>query len=152
MSGKNIEEKLNSHLIALFRVGLASLVLNLYLNWIFYPDLLSYQSSRVAAFYINKNYPGVPAGCLSIYSPSFEFYLNDTLIKTDTATLKQGSQPKPAIWYITEKELDFIKQQNLRYEMIKEFDEFHVTMLTLKFINTKTRSRELKKYYLVNIL
>jgi len=30
--------------------------------------------------------------------------------------------------------------------------EFHVTTLSLKFVNKKTRSKELKKYFLVKLL
>ena len=45
-----------------------------------------------------------------------------------------------------------MQQKNIRYEIIKELPEFHVTMLTLKFINKKTRSGELKKNYIVRML
>ena len=51
-----------------------------------------------------------------------------------------------------QEELDFINQRGIHYEMIKELDEFHVTMLSLKFINKKTRSKELKKHYLIKLL
>ena len=40
----------------LFQTGAAILVVNLYINLVFYPDLLKYQGSSEAAFYMNKNY------------------------------------------------------------------------------------------------
>lgn len=132
------------------RLGLASLVINLYINWFFYPDLLKYQSSSEAAFYINDKHPGVPGICMSIYAPVFEFYLKDGWQKADTSILYH--QDGPGILYISQEELDMIKQRGIHYELIKELNEFHVTMLTLKFVNKKTRNKELKKTYLVKLL
>ena len=142
--------KANKTLVAFYRVGLASLLINLYINWFFYPDLLKYQSSTEAAFYINEKHPGLPGVCLSIYAPAFEFYLKNGWIKADNSRL--SNEPDHGILYITEEEFDLIKQGGLRYELIKELDEFHVTMLTLKFINKRTRSKELKKHYLIKLL
>ena len=142
--------KVNKTLLAFYRVGLASLLINLYINWFFYPDLLKYQSSTEAAFYINEKHPGLPGVCLSIYAPAFEFYLKNGWIKADNSRL--SDEPSHGILYITEEEFNFIKQGGLRYELIKELDEFHVTMLTLKFINKRTRSKELKKHYLIKLL
>ena len=135
-----------------YRVGLATLILNLWLNWFFYPDLLRYQSSDQAAFYINEKYPGVPGVRLGIYAPAFEFYLTDTLLKADSSAVIVPDKTRSGIWYVTEQELDFIKQSGTRYEIIKELKEFHVTTLSLKFVNKKTRSKELKKYFLVKLL
>jgi 4-amino-4-deoxy-L-arabinose transferase-like glycosyltransferase len=142
--------EVNKMLLALYRVGLASLVINLYINWFFYPDLLKYQSATEAAFYINEKHPGIPGIVMSAYAPVFEFYLKDGWNKADTGILY--SQNGPGILYVTQEELDLIKQRGIHYELIKELNEFHVTMLTLKFINKKTRSMELKKYYLVKLL
>jgi 4-amino-4-deoxy-L-arabinose transferase-like glycosyltransferase len=133
-----------------FRLGLASLAINLYINWFFYPDLLKYQSSTEAAFYINDKHPGVPGICMSIYAPAFEFYLKDGWQKADTSVLYQ--QDGPGILYISQEELDMIRQRGIRYEMLKELNEFHVTMLTFKFINKRARMKELKKTYLVKLL
>ena len=142
--------KVKKTLLAFYRVGLASLVINLYINWFFYPDLLTYQSSTEAAFYINEKHPGVPGICMSIYAPAFEFYLKDGWSKADSTILY--NQTGPGILYITQEELDLIKQRGIHYELIKELNEFHVTMLTLKFINKETRSKELKKHYLIKLL
>jgi 4-amino-4-deoxy-L-arabinose transferase-like glycosyltransferase len=141
---------LDKKLLAFYRVGLASLVINLYINWFFYPDLLKYQSGSEAAFYINEKHPNIPGVVMSVYSPVFEFYLRDGWSKSDTSILYH--QPEPGILYIMQEELDFINQRGIHYEMIKELDEFHVTMLSLKFINKKTRSKELKKHYLIKLL
>ena len=140
----------NKNVITFYRSALASLIINLYLGWFFYPDLLKYQSGSEAAFYINKYHPGLPGVCMSIYSPVYEFYLRDGWAKTDTSVLYNPGGP--GILFITQEELDLIKRRGIHYEMIKEVDEFHVTMLTLKFINKRTRYHELKKTYLIKLL
>ncbi len=144
--------KLNANLIAFFRACFASLILNFYLNSIFYPDLLKYQSSSEAAFYINEKYPGVAAVRFNVYAPAFEFYLKNSLIKADTATIKmQSAQAHSGLWYVSEDELDFINKSGAGYEIIKELPEFHVSLLTPTFINKKTRNQELKKYFIIRL-
>ncbi|MBK7561204.1 MAG: glycosyltransferase family 39 protein [Chitinophagaceae bacterium] len=137
---------------ALLRVGLASLVFNLFLNWCFYPDLMKYQSGDEAAFYMNKNHPGVPGVRMGIYSPGFEFYLREPMTIADTATILSPGSAKKNIWFINEAGLAFMRANNVRYEILQEFPEFHATMLTRKFLDKKTRSSELKKNFLIRIL
>jgi len=144
--------QMNKAYLILCRAGLVTLALNLYINTCFYPDLMQYQSGDEAAVYINKHHPGLPGVRMGIYSPGFEFYLKDTMMIADTNTIKDPGPAKQGTWFISEEGLDFMKQQNIRYEMIKEFPEFHVTMLTLKFINKKRREKELKKTYLIRLL
>jgi 4-amino-4-deoxy-L-arabinose transferase-like glycosyltransferase len=127
--------KENKNLTAFYRVGLASILINLYINCFFYPDLLKYQSSDEAAFYINKNYPGTPGVCMNVYAPSFEFYLKDKWIKADSNDLRSQGPALSGIWYVMEEELDIIKRSG-----------------TLKFINKKTRSKELRKHFLIKLL
>jgi 4-amino-4-deoxy-L-arabinose transferase-like glycosyltransferase len=131
--------------------GVVSLLLNLYLNLFFYPDLMRYQSGDTAAIVLNKKYPG-PAVRMGIYSPGFEFYVKDTMMIADTTMLLNPGPAKHATWFISEDWLSYLKEKNIRYEILEEFPEFHVTMLSLKFINKKTREKELKKTYLIRLL
>ncbi|HLG39310.1 MAG TPA: glycosyltransferase family 39 protein [Chitinophagaceae bacterium] len=144
--------KLSGNLTAFYRTGLSAIALNLYLNWFFYPDLLKYQSSSEAAFYMNKELPEVQGIHSGVYAPVFEFYISDPQFKADTIVFRKPESFKPGTWYVSNDELDMIKQRGMQYEIIKELDEFHVTMLTAKFINKKTRSGELKKFYLIKII
>ncbi|MEO6613624.1 MAG: glycosyltransferase family 39 protein [Chitinophagaceae bacterium] len=141
----------NKTIMSFYRVGLATLILNCWLNWFFYPDLMQYQSGDVAAVYINKQYPG-PAVRMGIYSPGFEFYLKDSMTIADTTMINYPGPANQATWFISEEWLNYMKGKNIRYEVLKEFPEFHVTMLSLKFINKKTREKELKKTYLIRLL
>jgi 4-amino-4-deoxy-L-arabinose transferase-like glycosyltransferase len=135
----------------LYRSGLAVIVLNLYLNWFFFPDLLKYQASSEAAFYMNKNRPGEQAVSINSYDAAFEFYLKTKLVRTD----KNISIPAPVmsgIWYASANELALLKKNGAGYEIIKELPQYHVTQLSFKFINKKTRDAELNKYYLVKLI
>jgi hypothetical protein len=132
--------------------GLAVLTITLFLNLVFYPDLLKYQSGNEAAFYINKNYPSVAIGRFSTYIPAGEFYLNQHITITNIDAVKKGEFAKPDLLYITEEELKQLEESNVSFELVKEFPHFHITMLKLKFINPKTRESMLQKRYLVKLI
>ncbi len=89
---------------------------------------------------------------MGLYSPGFEFYLKDTMMIADTNTIRKPGAAKNGVWLISEEGLAFIQQRHIPYELLKEFSEFHVTMLTLKFIRKKTREKELKKTFLIRLL
>jgi hypothetical protein len=145
--------KSNQVLLAFYRAGLASLAFNFYLNTFFYPDLLRYQSSSEAAFYINQKYPGAPSVHFNSYAACFEFYAKNELIRADTNDIKNPSAIiKSGIMYASDDDLDFFRKNGIKYEVIKEFQEFFVTKLTFTFVNKKTRDKELQKRYLVRLL
>lgn len=136
-----------------YRCGLGIIILNLYLNWFFYPDLLHYQASSEAAFYLNKNFPDSAVVSLDPLPSALEFYVHNSFIKKDTATVKASSpRTQHGLWYLSQQDLTLLQQHNYRYEILKEWDHFHVTRLTLSFINKNTRTRELRKQYLIRVL
>ncbi len=142
----------NKTLTAFCRAAIATLLLNFYLNQFFYPDLLKYQSSTESAFYINKNYPGKTGVYVGLYSPAYEFYVNGTALHGEINPLTTSSPQISGLWYLTEEEFQQLKTSGTKYEVVKEFSHFNVTQLNLKFINKKTRSKELKRRYLVRML
>jgi site-specific recombinase XerD len=46
---------------------------------------------------------------------------------------------------------NFFERNNLRYQTIQSFKDFHVTGLTLPFINKKTRNGVLQNTYLIKL-
>src|SRR5436190_2768454 len=132
----------------LFQTGSAILVVNLYINLIFYPDLLKYQGSSEAAFYMNKNYPGEKVVCRTTYDAAFEFYL-----KSDILHIGKNSNDLnyPGTWYVSVAELDELKNKSLSFRVLKEVPIFRITLLSLKFINKKTRDIQLSKLYLIRV-
>ncbi len=152
LSNASSSKKINKNTIALLRAGLSTIILNLYLNWFFYPDLLQYQSGNEAAFYKNKNYPGVPGVVLNSYAPSFEFYLTDTFIKADSINSSNPLKTAAGIWYVSEEELLSINKSGRPYELLKEIPHFHVSILSWQFFNKKTRKDALQKYFLIRMM
>jgi 4-amino-4-deoxy-L-arabinose transferase-like glycosyltransferase len=136
--------------IPYLRSGLAILVFNAFLNLVFYPDLLQYQSGNQVAHYANKNHPGEPIGRIGFYMPSGEFYLQTHMLRTDTGLIKSGKFGAGYL-FVTADELQQLRVAGIEYNVVKFFPEFHVTMLTLKFLNPATREKELKKNYLVRL-
>lgn len=139
--------------LLLFRCGLAIVIVNLYLNWAFYPDLLQYQTGSESAFYLNKNIPDSSITNLDPYPNALEFYVNNTYIKKDTSivkTLDPGSQH--GLWYVSQEELEVMKKYSYHYEIVKEWGYYPVTRLTLPFINKNTRAKALKKRYLIRVI
>ncbi len=138
--------------IAFLRSGLATLIGTIFFNLVFYPDLLKYQSGNQAADYINKTHPGSPVGIIDFYMPSGEFYLDRHMIRTDTASIRNGKFPKGGLLFLSEEEKDQLRSANIPFEVIREFKEFHITMLTLKFLNPALREKQLKARFLVRLL
>ncbi len=139
--------------LLLYRCGLAIVIVNLYLNWAFYPDLLQYQTGSESAFYLNKNIPDSSITNLDPYPNALEFYVNNTYIKKDTSIVKildPGSQH--GLWYVSQEELELMKKYSYHYEIVKEWGYYPVTRLTLPFINKNTRAKALKKRYLIRVM
>ncbi|HUR65877.1 MAG TPA: glycosyltransferase family 39 protein [Chitinophagaceae bacterium] len=134
------------------RSGFAILVAGLFLNLSFYRDLLRYQSGNAAAAYLNKYHPGTELGRIGIYFPAGEFYLKQHTYRTDTSSISNGSFPRTRMLFVTSEELKQLQEKAVALDIVKEFKEFHVTMLSLKFLNPKTREKELKDQYLIRLL
>lgn len=133
------------------RSAIVILFVAVFMNLSFYPDLLQYQSGNKVAGYMNKNIPGEPLARLGIYFPSGEFYMKQPVYGTDAVVIQHKQFSRAKYLFVTEEELKQLQAAELSVEVVQEFSEFHVTMLTLKFINPKTRYKELKKNYLVKL-
>jgi 4-amino-4-deoxy-L-arabinose transferase-like glycosyltransferase len=131
------------------RSGLSVLLVALFINLVFYPDLLKYQSGNQAAFYINKNFPGTPVGRMSFYMPSGEFYLKQHIQPLDSASIHQF--PKGGLIFLSSEDKESLDKQAIAYDQIREFPEYHITMLKLKFLDPSKRESTLKKYYLIRL-
>lgn len=135
----------------LLRSGLAILIVAQFLAGVFYPDALQYQSGNHMAFYLNKNLPGLPAASGQLYIPVGQFYLDRYIRITPIDTICKKEFIRPSVVFISDTELEQLKQTGSPYEVVKEFPEYHITMPDLKFINHNTRASTLKKQYLVKL-
>ncbi len=143
--------KPESGYIPFMRSGIAVLAIGVFLNLSFYPDLLKYQSGNQAAVYMNRHHPGESLARISIYYPSGEFYLRGSAYRTSVEAIANGDFTKTSFLFITDEEKKQLEEKGIRPEVIKSFKEFHVTRLSLKFLDPKKREKVLKNQYLVRI-
>jgi len=127
------------------------LSVNYYLNQQFYPDLLKYQSESEVAFYMMKQ--SLPVDDLVTFDKqqwSTDFYLKRTIPSIRETELPHTKLIGNLV-FTDQKGLKTLMKYGYIPEPIKEFDDFHVTGLSLDFINRSSRARTLNKSYLVYI-
>ncbi len=117
----------------------------------FYPTLFKYQGGVHAAKFINKNLSNEQIYLIDNngHNFGFEFYLNSSVKRISNKNLSNKTN---YIFYVNNKELDFLDQESIRYKIIKTFNSYKITRLKGKFVNKKTRSKTLKKVHLVRLL
>jgi len=145
---------LSRRIITLSAAGI--LVINIYLFWILYPDLLKYQSGSEAAFIANKEYPGVVVvQYRHKYSYPLEFYLDAPLVTIDTMTVGSdrdvatGAQQKfpenlhrPFLLFSPEV------TDTTRSVPGKILPDFRISRLNVKFIYMEKRMSQVRWYKL----
>lgn len=141
------------------------IAINLYLFWIIYPDLLTYQSGSEVAFVANSKYPDVPVvQYRHRYSYPLEFYLDAPLITIDTPVLR----PPDTSMYVTPGVIpdstdDFGKLSPpylvytpdirdtaaaRRSATLQFFPNFRISKLNGKFISKKRRLEQVEWFSL----
>lgn len=131
-----------------------ALTANVYINGQFYPTLLEYQpSEEVAAelehlevdskhFFVSEP----PSGFSLMYKTGFQ------LQRIRENTIDSLWIPPRSYFYGTQNELNMLETHGVSYEVVREYPTFHVTKLSLLFLNPETREEVTDKAYLVRIL
>lgn len=134
---------------ALFYTSLMAFIYACFvLNKHAYPHLLKYQSSSEAAFYIQEqNLPIENLYQLNIWQRAFHYYSNMQVPEFNENKLVEN---KEIYVFTDQKGFDFLSQK-YPYEVIKQFDEFSVTRLSLNFLNPQTRNKTLKNTFIIKI-
>jgi hypothetical protein len=130
-----------------------SFVLFLYLHNFFYPNLLTYQSGMMAGKWLGKrtDYNYKTPAMFRSPSYSFEFYAPGYVRRLETFaelnTFLEEDSSKAI--YTRQENLQELEQQGYEFQILEEFSDFHVSMLTAGFLNRATRDGELKKMVLI---
>jgi 4-amino-4-deoxy-L-arabinose transferase-like glycosyltransferase len=134
------------------RSAFLSVSLMLFLFVFFYPALMKYQSGSEAGAWLKKNYPtSKPAVLNYIDAFSFDFYApGEVKYLKNYQDLDKIKNLKDLVIYIPEVELQKLKTE-YNAEVLQSFKYFHVTKLTGKFLNAKTRNEVLENFYLVKL-
>jgi 4-amino-4-deoxy-L-arabinose transferase-like glycosyltransferase len=136
-------------LVPYLRSGVAAMVVYVYLNLSFYPDLLQYHSGNQIAWYINEHFSETPSGHLSLYMPSARFYLKPEMRYTSLDEICSGTFKTPALLVVNDEELLQLQKEKINYKEVKRFLHFNSTQLKGKFINYQTRKETLMNRYLL---
>ena len=127
-----------------FQTFTVALLVNLYFNLAYYPQLLKYQSDSMAAFWINTHNPNhlplVQVKNGSSYA--LDFYAKQRVFPyriNEKAVLPK----RPFLLFAERPALDELRRQGLVAETLQSFEHFHITLAKPKFLNHNTRAKEL---------
>jgi len=127
------------------------LVLNLFLSFVFYPKLLTFQSDSQAGKWASENINKEKIYTFNTFSHSFNFYTHNPFTKK--VTREKLTTIKNSFWvYISEDDFQEIKDLKLNIVAKKSFEDYPITRLKLKFLLSKSRKEVLKKKYLIKII
>lgn len=119
---------------------------NLMLAIYFYPNLLSYQGSTQAGKYAHEQ--GIDFYRYNERTHSLVFSsrkMRPAVSNKDLETLPSG-----AVLYTNEDGYDVLRRK-VSSRVLKSFDDYEVTKITLPFLRKKTREGRLKKVYLIEL-
>lgn len=126
------------------------IVLNVFLSFVFYPKLLTFQSDAIAAKWIKKNLPNEEVYFFNKSSHLFNFYSHNPFTKTITEDELMNNQKK--IWlYIKEEDFNSIKTNEMKIVSKKIFKKYPITRFKLNFLLEEKRNTVVDKNYLIKI-
>lgn len=132
--------------------ALVGVFINLQLNTSFYPKLLTYQSSSEVAFFVkDKKLDISKLNGLRAYGHALSYYL-DTIVPFVGTIDELKNKNKGDLFYAREEGIEMMRNSGLHFRIVKEFDEFSVTLLTPSFLNPDTRDSATTKAYLLEIV
>jgi 4-amino-4-deoxy-L-arabinose transferase-like glycosyltransferase len=126
---------------------------NFALNAHVYPELFKYQSPAAAARYVLEH--GIDQNHFYYYKAymySLDLY-SRKIIPSLTETGSPGaSAPGSTYWVYTNTEgLNIIRALQVNPQVVATFDHFHISTLTLPFLNPNTRDKAVEKRYLIKV-
>lgn len=129
---------------------LASVLVNTTMNNYFYPHLMHYQSGRLVANYVHKHENDEQVYLLGKETQwSLDFYAKKLTPYIEPEELPDIKQPMLLMTNHPELLETLIKENKIKIDTLHTFEDFRVTRVSLRFLNPKTREKQLKKSYLL---
>lgn len=122
-----------------------------FLQFFFYPALLHYQAGSEAAFYLRKNKPMYTVLQYGVDSYAFDFYHRSNPNMENDSIIAASVKKRDMMILASAEQIDTLKQRGYLCDTVKSFSNFHISRLTLPFLNYVTRSSELEKWALVKL-
>ncbi|MCY7409558.1 MAG: glycosyltransferase family 39 protein [Chitinophagales bacterium] len=145
--GKNKAQKI------VYPSFIAALTVNLILNAHVYPSLLNYQSGSQLATKANAEKINEPFFYYGNYqSYAFGFYAQRVMRNIGIEEIRKYKSEGKSIWVVGDEEvLKMAERNHLKIQKIYFADDYHITTLTLKFLDPQSRPQTLRKIYLIQI-
>jgi hypothetical protein len=120
---------------------------NFALNAHVYPELFSYQSPGKAARYVLEK--GIDLDNLYYYKThmhSLDFYTQRIVPSLEETGTLTNFSPESTYWVYTNADgLSILQALQVNTQIVETFDHFHISTLTLPFLNPATREKLSKK-------
>ncbi|HEY8897202.1 MAG TPA: glycosyltransferase family 39 protein [Niastella sp.] len=130
----------------MMRSFIVIMVVNCFLNGLFYPELFKYQSGNAAASFLEKTQPATVYLFNDVSSEyAFQFYYGGTIKKINTRDLDTMS-PTSILVYTSKEKADSLQQMGYSVHIAAQFEHFHISQLTGKFINVHTRDKAIDEF------
>lgn len=114
------------------------MVVNLFLNSLFYPVLFRYQSGNAAAAVLNEQYHDGVYMFNDVSSEyAFQFFYKGSIHKIDNRHL--DVMQKEIVVYTSKEKAGSLQQLGYQVRVIQQFPHFHISQLTAKFLYQPTR-------------
>ena len=134
-----------------FAPAIILLSINYYINRDFYPAILAYQVEDKIANFVKLNNIAIPdLASVDEEQTILNFHLQAVIPQY---SLEEANAKNLTGKYVftTPAGIEKINSLNLQPFIVATFNDFHVSMLTGKFINKNTRQSVLNKTFLVKI-
>ncbi len=131
--------------------AVVAIVVNFLLDVQVYPSLLKYQSgSELARIATEHHVPKDSIYCCNYGNYSFDFYFGKNITVLDTTQVKNQVREAGHFWLLAGDDvLKMMNTEHLPPKRIYATDDYHVTTLSLNFLNRTTRAKTLSKVYLI---
>ncbi|HEX6430583.1 MAG TPA: glycosyltransferase family 39 protein [Niastella sp.] len=126
------------------------MVVNLFLNALFYPALFQYQSGNAAAAFLNKQQQPAVYMFSNVSSEyAFQFYYNGFIHKIDTRDL--DAMQHDIVVYTSQVKADSLQKMGYNVRIIQQLPHFHISQLTGKFLYKNTREKAIDHFVIATI-
>ncbi len=133
----------------IFRLIGYVIVLNVFLSYVFYPKLLTFQADAMAGKWFYENKPNDKVYLVNEKHHLFNFYTKNS--KQQSILIKDIDTLKSTCWlFAKEEDLPAIQKSKTVLEK-KSFADYHITRLKLNFLLESKRQENLEYYYLLKI-
>nr|WP_294794285.1 glycosyltransferase family 39 protein [uncultured Mucilaginibacter sp.] len=128
----------------------AALFANFYINNTVYPILGYFNGQIAAAKYVNQpKFKSYKIYSLKQQNNVFQFECNRPVGYMPLESLK-GSLPANAICYANQQSVDYLRQQNIPFEILGLFPNYPQERILPAFVNAAERNTVLDKVYLIS--